>query len=215
MTKVMAAALACAVLWPATATAHRLDEYLQAARVSLGRTRVVIELDLTPGATVASTIVPLIDSDADGVISPAEIEAYGRRVLADLTITLDGRDIVLQLTRIDAPSIGEMREGTGIIQLRATGRVSAGPGTRRLYLQNRHLPEASVYMVNALIPDDRAITVVSQIREPRQSSAKIEYEIGHGRAAQATWLSISAIGLSALAIFRRRPMTPTAPAAAA
>ena len=203
MTKVMAAALAFAVLWPATARAHRLDEYLQAARVSLGRTGVLIELDLTPGATVASTIVPLIDSDADGVISPAEIEAYGRRVLADLTITLDGRDIVLQLTRIDAPSIDEMREGMGIIQLRATGRVNAGPGTRRLYLQNRHLPAASVYMVNALMPDDRAITVVSQRRDPQQSSATIAYEMGPGRIAQATWLSIGAIGLSALAFFRR------------
>jgi len=52
--------------------------------------------------------------------------------------------------------------------------------------------------------------VVSQIRDPRQTSVRIEYEIGHGRAAQATWLSISAIGLSALAIFRRRPMTPAA-----
>jgi len=203
MTKVMAAALAFAVLWPATARAHRLDEYLQAARVSLGRTRVLIELDLTPGATVASAIVPLIDSDADGVISPAEIEAYGRRVLADLTITLDGRDIVLQLTRIDAPSIDEMREGMGNIQLRATGRVNAGPGTRRLYLQNRHLPAASVYMVNALMPDDRAITVVSQRRDPQQSSATIAYEMGPGRIAQATWLSIGAIGLSALALFRR------------
>jgi len=203
MTKVMAAALAFAVLWPATARAHRLDEYLQAARVSLGRTRVLIELDLTPGATVASAIVPLIDRDADGVISPAEIEAYGRRVLADLTITLDGRDIVLQLTRIDAPSIDEMREGMGNIQLRATGRVNAGPGTRRLYLQNRHLPAASVYMVNALMPDDRAITVVSQRRDPQQSSATIAYEMGPGRIAQATWLSIGAIGLSALALFRR------------
>ena len=126
MTTALTASLTIALLWPATAAAHRLDEYLQAARVSLERTGVLIELDLTPGAAVASAIGPLIDRDANGVITPAEIEAYGRRVLADLTMTLDGRDIALELTTIEAPSIGEMREGTGVIQLRATGRVEAG-----------------------------------------------------------------------------------------
>ena len=204
--KAMAAALIVALLLPATAAAHRLDEYLQATRVSLERTRVLVELDLTPGATIASTIVPLIDRDADGAISPAEIEAYGRRVLADQSVSLDGQEALLELTSIDAPSIGEMREGMATIRLRATGRVNTQSGRRDLYVENRHLPSSSVYMINALMPDDRAITVVSQVRDARQSSATIAYEIGHGRAAQAAWLSIGAIGLSALAIFRRRPM---------
>jgi hypothetical protein len=205
MIRAVMAALTIALLWPAAAAAHRLDEYLQAARVSLERTRVLVELDLTPGAALASTIVPLIDRDADGVISPAEIEAYGRSVLADVSVSVDGQGAALELTSIDAPSIAEMREGMATIRLRATGRVHARSGTHDLYVENRHLPSSSVYMVNALMPDDPAITVVSQIRDPRQSSARVEYDIGPGRGAQAAWLSIGAIGLSALAIFRRRP----------
>ncbi len=205
MSSALTASLTIALLWPATAAAHRLDEYLQATRVSLERTRVLVELDLTPGATIASTIVPLIDRDADGVIAPAEIEAYGRRVLADLLVSVDGEGAALELTSIDAPSIAEMRDGMATIRLRATGRVAARSGTRDLLVENRHLPSSSVYVVNALMPDDRAITVVSQTRDPRQSSARIAYDIGEGSVAQATWLSIGAIGLSALVVFRRRP----------
>ena len=44
----------------ASPSAHRLDEYLQAARLSLAHTRVELEIDLTPGASVA-----------DGIISPS------------------------------------------------------------------------------------------------------------------------------------------------
>jgi len=206
MSKATVAALTIALLWPAGASAHRLDEYLQAARVSLERTSVLVELDLTPGASVASTIVPLVDRDADGVISPAEIEAYGRSVLANLSVSLDGQAAALELTRIDAPSIAEMRDGMGTIRLRAAGRVDADSGTRTLVVENRHLPAASVYMINALLPDDRAIRVVSQVRDPQQSSARIEYQIGPGGIEEGAWLSIGALGLLALAAFRRQSM---------
>jgi hypothetical protein len=57
---------------PAESAAHRLDEYLQAARVSLARDRVTLEVDLTPGAAVTPAIVALVDRDGDAVISPAE-----------------------------------------------------------------------------------------------------------------------------------------------
>ena len=34
--------------------AHRLDEYLQATRVAIERGRVTVEIDLTPGASLAA-----------------------------------------------------------------------------------------------------------------------------------------------------------------
>ena len=63
---------------PAESAAHRLDEYLQAARVSLARDRIALEVDLTPGANIAPAIVALLDRDGDGTISPIEAEAYGQ-----------------------------------------------------------------------------------------------------------------------------------------
>lgn len=68
-----------------------LDEYLQASRVSLERTDVSLQIDLTPGASVADSIIALIDRDGDNTISPSEAEQYGRVVLADIVLELDGR----------------------------------------------------------------------------------------------------------------------------
>ena len=44
------------LLLPAVALAHRLDEYLQATRLSLALDRVVLKIDLTPGVDVAARV---------------------------------------------------------------------------------------------------------------------------------------------------------------
>jgi hypothetical protein len=203
--KAAVAALAIALAWPAGASAHRLGEYLQAARVSLERTRVLLEIDLTPGASVAATVVPLIDRDGDGLITPAEISRYGRDVLADVAVTLDGRALAMELVTIDAPTLGELREGMGTIRLRATSRADVRWGTHDVSVRNQHLAAAaSVYMVNALMPDDSEIAVLSQVRDARQSSARITYQVGPDWIAQLAWLSIGVGGLGVLVMFRRR-----------
>ena len=139
MTRVCAAAIAFAIVMPAEPSAHRLDEYLQAARLSLARDRVTLELDLTPGANIATSIVALLDRDGDDTISPTEAGAYGQAVLADLVLALDGRPVALSLTRVEAPSIDEMRDGSGTIQVRAAGQVDvAASGRRRLDFRNNH-----------------------------------------------------------------------------
>ncbi len=98
---------------PAETFAHRLDEYLQAARVSLGHGRIGIEIDLTPGASIAAGIITLLDRDRDGRISPSEAQAYGEDVLSDLLIEFDGVPVPATLTRVERPSVGEMRDGLG------------------------------------------------------------------------------------------------------
>src|SRR5262245_2022622 len=59
-----------------TASAHRLDEYLQAARIDLQADRVTVDLDLTPGASLAESVIAAIDRDQDGVASRDELNAY-------------------------------------------------------------------------------------------------------------------------------------------
>ena len=70
-----------------------------------------------------------------------------------------------------------MRSGTGTIRLRAAGSVEAGAGRHRVELINNHRPETSVYMVNALVPEDSGIDVVSQTRDPRQREFRAEYNV--------------------------------------
>lgn len=63
--------LAC-LASPLATEAHRLDEYLQATRLSVARDRIDLELDLTAGADVASAVFASIDTNHDGRISPTE-----------------------------------------------------------------------------------------------------------------------------------------------
>jgi hypothetical protein len=186
----------------ASPSAHRLDEYLQAARVSLAHTRVALEIDLTPGASVADAIIALVDRDGDKRISPLEAERYGREVLADVVLELDGRAISLTLDHVEAPSLEEMRHGLGTIQLRASGDVEARITRRReLHFQNNHQPGSSVYLVNALIPRDPGISVVEQTRDAKQRDVRIEYSVRPHWPKYVYWPVLAVVAL--FFVFRR------------
>ncbi len=73
------------------ANAHRLDEYLQATRLSIDLDRIDIEMDLTAGQAMASQVFSWIDTNRDGEISKAEGDAYARQVLRSVTLLADGR----------------------------------------------------------------------------------------------------------------------------
>lgn len=197
--------LAVILTSPADATAHRLDEYLQASRVTLDRDRIALEIDLTPGAAMASDAVRLLDLDGDGTISSAEAGAYGERVIKDVIVTLDRRPIVMNLTRAEVPSIAEMHDGLGAIRLTAVGQVpSLAAGRRQLDLRNAHEPMPSVYLANAMMPGDEAIAVVGQSRDPRQQELRVDYEIALELSGQILWLAFGAAALSVLAALRWR-----------
>ena len=203
MTRLFAAALVGVLLSPATPDAHRLDEYLQAARVSLARDRITLDVDLTPGASVAPAFVRLLDRDGDSTISPAEAEAYGRTVLSELVVELDQHPVAVTLTRVATPSIAEMRDGVGTIQLRAVGAIDAiAAGRHDVYFRNDHQPAPSDYLVNALIPEDGDVSVVAQVRDRRQQGIRVEYRVSRRRLAQWLWLVAGAAAISTLIAIR-------------
>jgi hypothetical protein len=70
--------------------AHRLDEYLQATMISVEKERIEGFLRLIPGVAVSSTVLVSIDTNADGIISKAEQQAYAAHVLRRLSLSLDG-----------------------------------------------------------------------------------------------------------------------------
>src|SRR4051812_24934076 len=106
------------LLWVATPVfAHRLDEYLQAATFNLERDRIAIELRLTPGLAVLEKVLAAIDTSPDAAISDAERIAYGNRVLNDLSLSLDGHRLPLQLVSCTFPERQDMKQGVGEIVL--------------------------------------------------------------------------------------------------
>src|SRR5262245_56648439 len=113
-------AFAC-VLWATPASAHRLDEYLQASKISLDPAGLVVELDLTPGSAVADRVIARIDVNRDGELSAAERDAYAVLVIGDVVLEIDGRRARLSLVDSQFPPVGGLRDGLGVIQLRARG----------------------------------------------------------------------------------------------
>ena len=187
--RAIAATAAAAMLLSIDGQAHRLDEYLQAARLSLVRERIALELDLTPGVAVAPQIISMIDRDDDAAISSEEARAYGQAVMSDARLTLDGRAVDVTLDRVEVPSAADLRAGLGTIAVRVSGTVHRlGAGRHSLEFQNNHHPGGAVYLINALAPEDPSIRVLSQRRDPIQREGRIDYEIQSPSTARWFWL---------------------------
>jgi hypothetical protein len=209
------AAVALLLLSAATpATAHRLDEYLQAATIDLAKDHVAVEIRLTPGVEVFAAVLAGIDTDGDGIISDAERQAYAGRVLGDLSLTLDAKPVPLRLTSFSFPKLEQMKEGLGDIVLTLDASVPAGGTGRRLVFENHHQPRLSVYLANCLFPSDPDLHVTAQNRKYDQSVYQVDYTqpgLARRPLPPASWSSIrgwliadAAVLLSVLALLWRR-----------
>ena len=187
------------------AGAHRLDEYLQATRLSIDIDRVNLDIDLTPGVSVASRILGWMDTNGDGEISTAESEAYARQVLSAVALSVDGRAVPITFVDNRFPNARDMTAGIGTIRLRATSKMPpASSGRHQLAYVNDHRSDLSVYLVNALVPADPRIRITDQRRDPAQHRLTLDYDVTTPSASSRTaWLlaGLAAVGL--LAVTRR------------
>jgi hypothetical protein len=202
-----ALALMMAIVGRAEVSGHRLDEYLQAARLAIGPDRVEIELDLTPGIAVADAIVRDIDRNRDGSVSPDEQRAYGSLVLNALDLEADGKPLAVQLRVSDFPDVDAMRRGEGTIRLQTVATLPRlSVGAHELSFRNRHVPDRSVYLANALVPESDQVEVRAQRRDGDQRELIIDYVV---RAAPETSRTLWLLGSIAVAVAlsaRLRPL---------
>lgn len=166
------------ILLATEAWAHRLDEYLQATRISVATNRIDVAMELTPGVAVADQVLVVIDKDRDGRVSKDEIATYAQRVLKDIRVGLDEKVLPLSLVETRFPTLHEVKVGVGVIRIKATllfGHISVGQHT--LGLTNTHLPAISVYLVNALVPKGPAIKITKQTRDEHQKTYRLEFSV--------------------------------------
>ncbi len=173
---IFAAAVILLVL-PAAASAHRLDEYLQATRFALATDHILVKIDLTPGVDVAPAIFALINTDRDGTISATEAKAYAKRLLDECVFELDGRPRRLEIISTFFPSFEDMQEGTGTIRIQARAPWRADPGHHVLFFRNNHKPDLGAYLVNALVPTSRAIEITDQRRDFVQREIRLDFNV--------------------------------------
>ncbi|HVO96713.1 MAG TPA: hypothetical protein VMT15_01535 [Bryobacteraceae bacterium] len=172
------------------AGAHRLDEYLQATRLSVGIARVEVEIDLTPGILLASNVFGWIDTNRDGQISDAEGLAYARAMLRSTVLKADGAPVQMTLEERSFPTFDAMSEGIGTIRLRATAAIPpAAPGRHQISFLNMHRPESSVYLVNVLVPENPRLQFGEQRRDVAQHGLTLDYTL-RGDAPQDRTLAL-------------------------
>lgn len=191
-----------AIVGVAEVSAHRRDEYLQAARLAIDPGGVQLELDLTPGIALAEAIIADIDRNRDGALSLDEHRAYASLVLGALTLEVDGTRIRPELAATSVPDVEAMRRGEGTIRLQSTAilpRLSMG--RHQLLFRNSHHPDRSVYLANALVPESDRIAVTAQRRDGEQTELTIDYVL---RAAPSTstaaWLLASMVAVMILVL---------------
>lgn len=183
MGQALSQAVLTLLLLAATAQAHRLDEYLQAALILVERDQVTVELNLTPGVEVLPRFLAIADTDRDGALSQPEQQVYASAVQRDLEFQAGAERLTLSLHESHFAPMEQMREGNGSIKLilRATLPESASAGGE-VWFHNRHEPRISVYLMNALAPA-AGIEITSQRRDAKQTEFRLRY-----RAAQeANW----------------------------
>lgn len=201
-------AFALAVGAGAALSAHRRDEYLQAARVAIEPDRVAVALDLTPGIAIAEQVIADIDRNGDAAISAEERGAYVQRVLDALALDVDGRPLRLEVVGSTVPAIDAMREGQGAIRVQLGAALPAlAPGRHQLRYRNAYRPDISVYLANALVPAGDRVAVGVQRRDAEQRDVTIEYQLDANRAARVrASLQVACAGglaLVALVCWRR------------
>jgi hypothetical protein len=170
-------------------SAHRREDYLQAARIGVEPDCVSITLDLTPGIAVAESFLAALDRDRDGSLSADEQREYAEQVLSALELEIDEQPLQPQLLSWSFPQSSDLRRGEGTIRLnvRATlPRVSAG--SHRLFFRNAHLAGHSAYLANALVPESARVTVTAQRRDSDQTELTIEYSVHPDSPGVFAWV---------------------------
>jgi hypothetical protein len=168
--------LAAFLLAAATpASAPRLDEYLQATFVAVEKDLARLDMYLTPGANVLPSVLADIDANGDGIISDAEQRRYAARVLADLSITLNGAQLSPRLVALEFPALAQMKEGLGEIHFEFSVDLPRSGTNRSLRLANRHHRPIAVYQINSLVSRDPNIRIGTLHRDATQSVFELEY----------------------------------------
>ena len=191
--------LAILTIGSADLSAHRRDEYLQAARLAIDPGHVRIELDLTPGIALADAIIGDIDRDRDGQLTADEQRDYATRAVRALHVEVDGLNVPVQLAESRFPDLEAIRRGEGVIQITSSAPVPPlTAGSHQLLFRNGHHPKRSVYLANALVPDSDRVAVRTQRRDPDQRELTIEYSLSAAPTRTTTGWLLGSITVSAL-----------------
>jgi hypothetical protein len=189
------AGLASAILVGASprVAAHRLDEYLLAARIALDPDRVRIELDMTAGVAVAERVIADINRDRTETISADQARAYVASVRRAIAVAVDGNPLSVELLDSRFPSVESLRKGEGAIRIELSAAIPPlPPGAHHLLYRNTFRPDIGAYLANALAPSSDRVSITGQRRDVDQRELTVDYVLDGTRTSTArAWYGVS------------------------
>jgi hypothetical protein len=206
-TGVLAIGAAISIALSAGVSAHRLDEYLQTARIAIQPDRVHVELDLTPGVAVADRVVQHIDTDGDGALSDQEQQTYARQVLNSTELQVDGAPFQMMLVASHFPDVAAVKRGEGTIRLDLDVVVPLlTAGRHQLFFRNGNDPDSSAYLANALMPETDRVSIARQARDAVQRELTIDFNVRGTQpltAGESVFLTLAGAAVALLPLLRR------------
>jgi hypothetical protein len=138
-------------------------------------------------------------------VPTTETEAYARRILSAVVLSVDGRAVPVTFVDSRFPDVRDLTAGIGTIRLRAASKIPpASAGRHQLAYVNDYRPDMSVYLVNALVPADPHIRITDQRRDPAQHRLTLDYDVTtHSASFRTSWLLAGLVALGLLAVTRR------------
>jgi hypothetical protein len=189
------------VLLAGAAFAHPVDECMQAAYLKLGPDALELELDLTPGEQVAPQMLGLIDQDQDGQMDQPEAQRYAKRVIEDLSLTVDEQPQTFKLENVMPPSTPVFLAGGGTIKLLARTDLTAEAGSHTFEFRNAHAPVKSGYLANVFVQSGE-VTILEQKRDAKQQTFRVRYSL-EPRVPNLDWLWLIPVVLVPTALMTR------------
>ena len=179
--------------------AHRLDELLQSTLVAIEPDAIRVELHLNPGVSLVDPWIAVLDGDRDGMISKDEAITYAHQLGTDVTVQLDGRELLKEPILSGLPELGDLRAGWGILHIEfrvRCGRI--GSGAHHLTLANHHWTNRSVYLVNAVKPVSTRVQITGQFRDETQRNADIAFTVDPEPGRR--WSILASVGIIGLGL---------------
>jgi len=156
--------VALVALVSSSATAHPVDEVVQAAYLAIEPRQVRLEFDISPGSAVSETILRDLDRDGDRRITTTESRAYGVRVLRRLPLAIDGIRVNWRLDQVGVPAYGSLAQQADTVRILAIAPAPLPRGGHLIGFTNAYRPAASVVMTNVFVRPAGAFRVGRQER---------------------------------------------------
>lgn len=147
---VVLVALIGAVLAAVPAAAHPLDETVQQLYLTPSRSGLGVQLEISPNVLVAGAFARGVDTDTDGVLSPAETDGHVAAVRSALTVLVDDRPADLRVVEATYPPLDLLAAGGGTIALSWTADLP--PTAQSIRVTDTYDPGRTIVQAAVLQP---------------------------------------------------------------